>query len=193
MAEENLNINCEILVVSGSAGSLEVLLKLLTNLKSSIGFAIVIVLHRKNTHDSTLLDLLSSKTKMPVWEVEDKNSLLPGNIYIAPPDYHLLVENDRTFSLDASEKINFSRPSIDVTFDSIADVFKSKAIAILLSGANSDGTEGLRCIKKNGGTTIVQQPESAQVPFMPQHAISHADIDYVLNPQEMVDFINSLT
>ncbi len=192
MAKNSLNILCEVLVFGGSAGSLEVLLKILAKLQVPISFAIIIVIHRKNSHDSTLLELLASKTNIPVKEVEDKDPLLAGNVYLAPADYHLLIENDRTFSLDASEKVNFSRPSIDVTFESVADIFGASAVAVILSGANSDGTEGLKAIKNTGGTAIAQDPISAQVPFMPQYAITHVGIDYVLNQEEMIDFIHAL-
>lgn len=192
MAKVDLNIPCEVLVFGGSAGSLEVLLKILVKLKSPLAFAILIVMHRKNSHDSTLIELMASKTSIPVKEVEDKDPLEAGSIYVAPADYHLLIEDKHTFSLDASEKVNFSRPSIDVTFESVAEIFGKSAIAVLLSGANSDGTAGLAAIKQNGGTTVTQDPTTAQVPFMPQHAMQEIPIDYVLNPEEMPEFINSL-
>lgn len=190
MAENSLNRKYDVLVFGGSAGSLEVLLKLLSGLESPISFAIIIVIHRKNSYDSTLQDLLTSKTSIPVQEIEDKDRMVPGNIYLAPADYHLLVEQDHTFSLDASEKINFSRPSIDVTFQSVAEVFQSAAAGFLLSGANSDGTDGLKAIQLAGGTTIAQDPVSAQVPFMPQHAIVNTSIDFVFDLTQMLDFIH---
>lgn len=190
MAENSLNRKYDVLVFGGSAGSLEVLLKLLSGLESPIYFAIIIVIHRKNSYDSTLQDLLTSKTNIPVQEIEDKDRMVPGNIYLAPADYHLLVEQDHTFSLDASEKINFSRPSIDVTFQSVAEVFQSATASFLLSGANSDGTDGLKAIQLAGGTTIAQDPVSAQVPFMPQHAIVNTSIDFVFDLTQMLDFIH---
>lgn len=192
MAENQLNIKCSILLFGGSAGSLEILLKILPELKKPLSYPIVIVLHRKNSYDSTLPELLASKTKIPVSEIEDKDEMHAGHIYIAPPDYHLLLESTSAFSLDASEKINFSRPSIDVTFESAADIFGNETVAVLLSGANADGTVGLQAIKKLGGTTVVQDPVSAQVPFMPQHAIVNAEIDYILNTTEIVHFLQAL-
>ena len=135
---------------------------------------------------------LSTKTLIPTREVEDKDPILPGNIYLAPADYHLLIEKDYIFSLDYSEKVNFSRPSLDVTFESAADVFGPDLTAILLSGANDDGTEGLIAVKKTDGFAIAQKPESAQMPFMPQHAISNMEIDLVLDIKGISDFINSL-
>ena len=118
--------------------------------------------------------MFSSRTKLKVKEVEDKDYILPGHVYIAPPDYHLLLEDENTFSLDASEKIYFSRPSIDVTFESVAEVFGAAVIGILLSGANADGAIGLSKIQQAGGFTIVQDPESAEVDYMPRQAIDKA-------------------
>lgn len=192
MAENSLNKKYEVLVIGGSAGSLEVILKILAHLHDPLSFSIVFVLHRKNSYDSSLTDLFASKTEIPVREIEEKESLQPGTIYIAPPDYHLLFEKNRTFSLDASEKVNFSRPSIDVTFESAADIFKSGSIAIILSGANADGTAGLKKIKQKGGTVIAQDPSSAKVSFMPQHAISHVETDFILNVDELISFINHI-
>ncbi|GAB3700277.1 chemotaxis protein CheB [Spirosoma flavus] len=178
------------LLIGGSTGSIEVLIQLLPALKAPLSFALVLVVHRKNTADSTLVNLLSLKTAIPLQEVDDKDPILPGTIYLAPADYHLLIEKDMTFSLDDSEKINYSRPSIDVTFESAADVFGPSLIGILLSGANTDGTAGLNAIKKAGGVTVVQKPETAQVAFMPQQAIEGAPIDWVLDVREMEKFMN---
>lgn len=184
--------NYDIIVIGGSAGSLEVILKILPKLKPKLNFAIVIVLHRKKTSDSTLLNLLTSKTHLPVREVEDKDVITAGTIFIAPPDYHLLVESNNTFSLDYSEKINYSRPSIDPTFETIADVYKKNALAIILSGANADGVYGLKTIKNKGGVVIAQNPETAEVPYMPEQAILNVDVNYVLTVDEIIEFINAL-
>ena len=184
---------CEALIIGGSAGSLDVLLKVLPDLYSVLSFPIVIVLHRKPGKESLLIDLLSTKTKMTVKEIEEKEKLLSGMIYIAPPSYHVLIEQNKTFSLDASEKINFSRPSIDVTFESASEVFHDKLVCLLLSGANSDGTKGMEVVKQNGGKTLVQEPDSAMSRFMPEFALDHVDIDSVLMPGEMANFINELS
>ena len=192
MAKNRIIKNPTIVVIGGSTGSIEVLLKLLPTLQVPLPVALIIVLHRKNTADSALANLLSVKTAIPLKEIDDKDVLAPGNIYLAPADYHVLIERDGTFSLDDSEKINYSRPSIDVTFESAADVYGPSLTGILLSGANADGTNGLKAIKKAGGTTIVQQPETAQVAFMPQQAILNAPIDFIFNVQEITRFINSL-
>ncbi len=182
----------EVVVIGGSAGSIDALMKLFPLLKTPISYTLIIVLHRKNSVDSSLADLFAMKTQIPVAEIEDKDSIQRGAIYVAPADYHLLIENETMFALDASEKVNYSRPSLDVTFESVAEVYGSKAIGILLSGANADGTQGLIAIKKAGGLTIVQDPSTAQTPFMPHHAIQHASIDLILTMNEMAMFLNRL-
>lgn len=185
--------NCEALMIGGSAGSLEVLLKVLPDLDVALHFPIIIVLHRKAGKDSILTDLLSAKTNLPVKELQEKEKVVPGNLYIAPPNYHVLIENNKTFSLDASEKINFSRPSIDVAFESAAEIFKENLVGLVLSGANGDGTLGLQKIKQYGGKALVQDPETAVVSYMPEYAMEHVSVDAVLAPEEMALFINQLS
>ncbi|WP_031527119.1 chemotaxis protein CheB [Dyadobacter crusticola] len=192
MEENHLGQHCGLLLIGGSAGSLEVLFKLLPRLKANLPFPVVLVLHRRNSADSSLTELLGSKSLNKTVEVEDKDPILPACIYLAPADYHLLVETDHTFSLDYSEKINFSRPSIDVTFESAADVFGAATVAIILSGANEDGTNGLMSVKRAGGRTVAQQPDTAQMPFMPQHAIDAGIVDYTLDIAGLANFINGL-
>lgn len=184
--------HCEALIIGGSAGSLNVIISILPSIKSVLSFAIIVVLHRKAGKD-LLSELLASKTEMAVKEIDEKEKIKPSHIYIAPPNYHLLIEEDRTFSLDASEKVNFSRPAIDVTFQSAAEVFKSNLVCLLLSGANSDGTDGLIKVKKNGGTVLIQDPSTAVVNYMPQNAMDHVVADKVLKIDEMADYINRLT
>lgn len=188
MAQNNLKL----LLIGGSAGSLEVLMQLLPKLPNPLKFSIVIVVHRKSGDDTILEELIELKTKVPVMETEDKTPLVQGSIYVAPSDYHLLFEQDHSISLDNSEKINFSRPSIDVTFEAAASVFGNEVAALLLSGANTDGTNGLKVIKNFGGTTLVQHPESAEMPFMPKNAIANAAPDYILNVKEIIQFIEEL-
>lgn len=193
MAKNGIGIPCQAVLIGGSTGSIDALLDMLPNLRPSLPVPLVIVIHRKNTADSTLANLLSLKTSLPVQEVEDKDILLPGTIYLAPADYHLLFEQDGSLSLDDSEKINYSRPSIDVTFTSAVDVYGADLIGILLSGANADGTEGLKAIKQAGGVAIVQQPETALVAVMPRHAIQNVSIDYVLDAPQIAVFLNALS
>ena len=192
MEEGKINAKCEVVIIGGSAGSLEVLLQLLPNLNTLNSFALVIVLHRKSGEDNLLENLIRLKTKVPVQDVDDKTPLEPGNIYIAPSDYHLLFEKEHTLSLDTSEKVNYSRPSIDVAFESAAEIYGSTLIAILLSGANADGTKGLEIVKKSGGITVVQKPASAEVPFMPVNAIANMQPDYVLDISGILKFVTNI-
>ncbi len=191
MAENQLN-TFQVVVIGGSAGSLETVLAMAQALPAQMQAVIIIVLHRKNDPESILENLLSYKTQVPVREVEDKDEIQPGNIYIAPPDYHLLIEDERTFSLDSSEKVHFSRPSIDVTFESVANVFRQRSIGILLSGANADGAAGLLKIRKAGGTTIAQDPVSAEVGYMPQQAIDLGAAGMVLDEIALISSFKEL-
>ena len=124
----------KLLVIGGSAGSLTMVLKIIPEFTTGMDIAVVIIFHRKSSDDSVLLDVLSNKTSFTVKEIDDKDKIQPGVIYIAPADYHVLIENDGTLTLDDSEKVNFSRPSIDVTFESAAEVYGSQLACMLLSG-----------------------------------------------------------
>ena len=183
----------KIVIIGGSAGSLEVIMRLLPSLHANLRIPIIIVMHRRNTYESLLAKILSAKTTLKVKEAEEKEKIIPGNVYIAPADYHLLIEENFTFSLDDSEKINYSRPSIDVTFECAAKVYRSNLVCILLSGANADGVEGLKMVKQYNGIAAIQDPATAQVSFMPQQAIQHVDLDHIFKIKEIADFINSLS
>ena len=192
MEEDALTKKCQVLLIGGSAGSIEVLMAIMPGLNPIHDIAIVIVLHRKSGEDTTLEDLIAVKTIIPVIKVEDKVALRPGFIYIAPSDYHLLFEKNKQLSLDVSEKINYSRPSIDVSFESASIAFGSKCTAILLSGANADGTAGLKAIQEHGGTVILQNPDNAIMPFMPQNAFLSMTPNYVLEVSEILNYINAI-
>jgi len=191
MAERSIKNRYEVLLIGGSAGSLEVILQILPALKPDLDLAIVLVLHRKSG-ESVLTEVLTNKITWPVMEAEEKDPLRKGSVYLAPPDYHLMIEKDRTFSLDFSEKVHYSRPSIDVTFECAAEVFGRQAIAVLLSGANADGAEGLAAIKAAGGLTIVQHPHEASVSYMPQFAVDHFQPSYVVSTREIIEIINKI-
>ena len=191
MAQSSITNRYELLLIGGSAGSLEVLLNLLPLLRADLPLAIAIVLHRKSG-ESLLVDLLRDKTTWPVREAEEKDVLEKQTIYVAPSDYHLLIEKDKTLSLDVSEKVHYSRPSIDVSFETAAEAYGSSLIGLLLSGANADGAEGLRQIKQAGGLTIVQDPKEAAVSYMPQQAIDLTEVDYVASTKEMAAIVNRL-
>ena len=182
----------ELIVIGGSAGSLQVIMELIKNLNENLKVPILIVVHRKAYSTSILPTLLQQFTKMKVEEIEDKTEILSNRIYIVPADYHLLFESKNTVSLDGSEKINYSRPSIDVTFKSAAEMFGENLIGVLLSGANADGVEGLQYIKKNNGKVWIQDPETAEVDYMPKRATEEVDFDLLIVPKKLADYINQL-
>lgn len=182
----------ELIVIGGSAGSLQVIMELIKNLNENLKFPILIVVHRKAYSTSILPNLLQQFTKMKVEEIEDKTEILSNRIYIVPADYHLLFESKNTVSLDGSEKMNYSRPSIDVTFKSAAEMFGENLRGVLLSGANADGVEGLQYIKKNNGKVWIQDPETAEVDYMPKRATEEVDFDLLIVPKKLADYINQL-
>lgn len=192
MAENSVTQTIEVIVIGGSAGSLDVILKLIPALRPRLPVAIIIITHRKASSEEILVDLLNAKSTWPVREAEEKDPITPNTIYIAPTDYHLLIEQDRSFSLDVSEKINYSRPSIDITFESAAEVYGPSVLGILLSGANADGVKGLQYIKARGGLCIVQDPDTADVDYMPRQAIEQVKVDKVLPADQLADYINKL-
>ena len=181
-----------LIIIGGSAGSLQVILKLFTETGGNYPIPVVIIVHRSQSSERLLEELIGLKTDMQVKEIEEKEMPQPGWLYICPPDYHLLFEQDGSFMLDYSEKVNFSRPSIDVAFQSAADVFGDSLACILLSGANADGAEGLAYVKYKGGITIVQSPGEAEVSYMPQQALLRKKADYVLATTGIRSFIESL-
>ncbi|MGN6436198.1 MAG: chemotaxis protein CheB [Agriterribacter sp.] len=191
MAKEEIK-NIQLIVIGGSSGSLKVILHLLRELRTDFTIPMLLVLHRNNQQESVLAELLAAKSFLPVKEVDEKDALLAGHIYIAPQDYHVLLESDGYFSLDYSEKMHYSRPSIDVSFISAAEAYDSHLICILLSGANADGAEGLQEVKKHNGIAIVQDPDEAEVDYMPRRAMAAGSVDYVMNTNQLVDFLNGL-
>lgn len=190
MAEDAVSKN-KIVVVGGSAGSLDIVLQIVHVLQS-VDASIIVIMHRKNDGESILPDLIAARTNLVVKEVEDKDPILPATVYVAPADYHLLIEDLTTFSLDYSEKVHYCRPSIDVTFESVAEFFGSSAIGVLLSGANVDGAAGLYKIKKAGGFTIVQDPATAIAEYMPQQAINLFKPDAIINGDLLPAFVKTI-
>jgi two-component system chemotaxis response regulator CheB len=182
----------KLIILGGSAGSLQVILGIISAIGRDLPLPVLIVIHRNVDFESSLEDLLSSRTRATIKEVEEKEPILPGTVYLAPADYHVLIEKDQTFSLDYSEKVHFSRPSIDVTFRSAADVYDKKLVCVLLSGGNADGVDGMLYVKERGGVVVAQDPDTADVPYMPQHAIARMAVDFVVPAEEMPAFIKGL-
>jgi len=183
----------EVVVIGGSAGSLTVIMNILRSLEVYFTLPIIIVIHRQKNVISELTKILGLSSKFKkIIEPDDKELVSDCCIYIAPQNYHLLVEDDRSFSLDYSEAVQYSRPSIDVTFESVSKIYKNKCAAILLSGANNDGTEGLQSVVEAGGTAIVQNPDTADYPIMPQSALQAIEEVVSMKPQEISDYLNNL-
>jgi two-component system chemotaxis response regulator CheB len=180
-----------IIVVGTSWGGLSALRTLIGGLPADFAVPLAVVQHRHRESNHLLGGLLQDRTPLTVCEVEDKASIQPGNVYLAPADYHLLVE-DGFFSLSVDEPVRYSRPSIDVTFTSAADSYDGHTVGIVLTGANSDGSIGLRRIADRGGLTIVQDPASAESPTMPAAAIRAVPTARVMEIPEIVRFLSTL-
>jgi len=149
------------------------------------------VMHRKRNFASEVEKLFAQRSRMHVKEINDKDKVEKKTIYLAPANYHVLIEKDGSFALDVSEAVWFSKPSIDITFESAAEVYKDKCTAILLSGANQDGAAGLLKLHNAGSLTIAQNPEDAELPEMPREAINLNAVDYVLRTEEIMELLKS--
>ncbi|WP_429051589.1 chemotaxis protein CheB [Chitinophaga sp. W3I9] len=177
--------------MGGSAGSMTVLTKLIKELPATFPMPVMIVIHRLKNVQSELGTLLSGKQK--ITEPDDKELLLPGHIYLAPQNYHFLIEADGTISLDYSELVNFSRPAIDLSFESAALVFGNAAVGILLSGANKDGAAGLCHIAASGGTAIVQDPQTAEFNTMPQAALDLCSGIQTMSVNDIIRYLRNIS
>lgn len=181
----------EIVVVGTSWGGLSALRELIVRLPGTLGVPVVVIQHRHKQSDHLLTTLLQDETSLCVCEVEDKAPMTAGNVYVAPADYHLFIEPG-FFSLSMDEPVRFSRPSIDVTFESAADAYGARAVGVVLTGANADGAVGLRRIVSRGGLAFVQTPATAESPTMPQAAINAVPEARVLTIAEIAAAIASL-
>ncbi|MEO3407978.1 chemotaxis protein CheB [Mucilaginibacter sp. CAU 1740] len=181
----------EILLFGGSAGSFKILFRIVKDLSETFGKAVILVIHRKKNFFSEIEKLFAENSRMYMREIEDKDILKKNTMYIAPANYHTLIEEGGYFSLDVSEAVWYSKPSIDVTFESAAEVYGSKCVAILLSGANQDGANGMLKIRESGGLTIAQAPEDAEMPEMPRSAINNGGAEYVLTQDEIFKLLLS--
>ena len=179
-------------VIGVSAGGLEALSRLFSSLPGDFPLPILVVQHLHPSEDGSLYDLLNPRCALTVQEARDKETIRPGQIYFAPPDYHLLVERDETMALSVDGKVNYSRPSIDVLFESAAHVWSANLIGILLTGANHDGAAGLGLIRELGGLTIAQDPTTAEYSVMPQTAIELASVERILSLDAIGKFLSTL-
>lgn len=175
----------KLIVIGSSAGGMRANQILLENLPSGLPVPIVIAQHVSADSDNYLVEYLDRHSPLQVVEAREKVKLQPGFVYIAPPDYHVLVENDLSLSLSVDYKVNYARPSIDVLFESAALAFGKSVLGILLTGANHDGGAGMHLIHRMGGYTIVQNPKTAEVNTMPLSALHLFKADAVLDIEEI--------
>ena len=187
-----MKIPYEAIVIGASAGCMDALSQILPEIPAHYPIPILVVVHLPPDRDSIMGALLQEKCAVKVCEAADKEPLLPGTIYLAPPDYHLLVETDRTLSLSNEEEVQFSRPSIDVTFESAADVFENKLLGIVLTGGNNDGSKGLKAIMTGGGDGIVQAPDTAFSAIMPDYALAACPTAKSMTLEDIAAFLQDI-
>ncbi|PPU69526.1 chemotaxis protein CheB [Xanthomonas pisi] len=171
------------IVIGASAGGVMALQALLSHLPAALPMPVLAVLHLPRDHTSHLAALMDARCALPVREADDKQPLRAGTVTLAPPDYHLLVETRDSLALSMDAPVLFSRPAIDPLFESAADVFAERLLAILLTGASSDGSAGMAAVRAAGGTAWIQLPDDAASPLMPASALAHAGADAVLTLQ----------
>ncbi|MBI4310998.1 MAG: chemotaxis protein CheB [Chloroflexi bacterium] len=170
----------DVVVIAASAGGLFALTQVLSDLPASFPAAIIVIQHLDPRHRSLMADILNKKTALKVKEAQEGDMLMPGAVYIAPPNKHLLANPDGTLSLSQSELVHFLRPSADLAFESVAGSYKERAIGVILTGTGSDGAMGVRAIKKTGGTVIAQDEKTSQFFGMPVAAVQTGCVDFVL-------------
>jgi len=182
----------EAVIIGGSAGSFPVVTKILESIPASFPLPLIMCLHRLKDKREGFKEALEIKSQLPVEEPNDKDRITPGMAFLAPANYHLLVEDRQTFSLATTEMVQYSRPSIDVLFESAADVYQDALLAIILSGANRDGAQGMRRVKNKGGYALVQDPKLSAMTTMPEAAIHSTSIDQVLSVDAIIAFLSQL-
>ena len=179
----------EAIVIGVSSGGMNALKIIFSILPADFCLPIIIVQHVGPHSDSQWIQIFNSKSPLQIKEADEKEKIEKGTIYIAPPNYHLLIEKNKTFSLTIDERVNFARPSIDVLFESAAEAYKKALIGIILTGANHDGAKGLKRIKDYGGLALIQDPETAESGYMPRSAIAAVDPDYLGSVADITAFL----
>lgn len=179
----------EAIVIGTSSGGLNALQTLLPALPADFPAPVIVVQHISPLSDNYWIRYLDAACALSVKEAEEKEAIVRGSIYVAPPNYHLLVEKDKTFSLTIGEKVNYARPSIDLLFETAAETWQEKLVGIILTGSNSDGTAGIRRIRECGGFTIAQDPATAESSYMPASAIAGGCIDGIYSLEEIINIL----
>jgi two-component system chemotaxis response regulator CheB len=182
----------EAIVVGVSSGGMNAMKVMFSLLPKDFNTPVIIVQHIGGHSDGYWIKLLNEKSNLPIKEADEKEKIENGNVYIAPPNYHLLIEKDKTFSLTVDERVNYSRPSIDVLFESAAEAYADKLIGVILTGSNNDGTNGIKRVKECGGLAIIQNPETAESAYMPKSALAAIKPDYVLSLESITELLIEL-
>lgn len=172
--------NIKAVVIGCSAGGLDALRVLLGAFPAGLGVAVIVVAHTSANGDYLLPQLLAGICRLPVNEAKEREPVLSGRVYLAPPNYHLLIEPDLCFALSVDERVCFVRPAIDVLFRSAADAYRRDLVGVILTGANSDGAQGIKAVKEAGGHTLAQEPSDAYADTMPKAAIATGAVDWIL-------------
>jgi two-component system chemotaxis response regulator CheB len=180
------------LVIGASSGGVEALSMVLPALPADLALPVVVVLHVPRDRSSQLAPIFREKCVVAVEEAQDKLPAQAGTIYFAPPDYHVLLDPGPVLALSADPPVNFSRPSIDVLFESAADLLGGRVMAMLLTGASQDGARGIDAVRRAGGVTAVQDPDSAAASLMPHEALQRGPVDYVLPLPQLADLVRRL-
>lgn len=179
-------------VIGASAGAVQALLTILPTLPADFPLPVLITVHVPPDRDNVLVGLLQTRCRLPVTEAEDKETALPGRIYFAPSDYHLLVEIDGALALSCEEPVNYSRPSIDVLFESAADAYRENLVGIILTGANHDGAMGLKAVLDSGGEAIVERSSEAYASTMPEAALAACAGATVMGLEEIANYLGGI-
>jgi len=192
-------MNYEAVVLGVSSGGMNALKFIFAALPAGFTIPIIIVQHLSPRSDNEWIELLNENSNLTIKEADEKEKIESGNVYIAPSNYHLLIEKDRTFSLTIDERVNYARPSIDVLFETAAEAYKNKLIGIVLTGSSNDGAKGIKRIKECGGLAIIQDPETAESSYMPASAIAAClsgrqaiEPDHVLSLDNIVELLKKI-
>src|SRR5665647_1282864 len=182
----------EAIVIGVSSGGMNAMKVIFSLLPKGFSIPVIIVQHVSAHSNNQWIKLLNDKSNLYIKEADEKEKIENGTIYIAPANYHLMIEKNKTFSLTIDERVNYARPSIDVLFESAAEAYKDKLIGVILTGSNNDGTNGIKRIKECGGLAIIQNPETAESSYMPASAIATNQPDYILSLEEITALLIKL-
>lgn len=180
------------IVIGASAGGVDALMTLLPALPAGLAAAVLVVLHLPRDRASLLVDIFRPRCALRVVEAQDKERVAAGTVYFAPPDYHLLLDAGPRLALSVDAPVHYSRPAIDVLFQSAADLYGPRLLGMVLTGGNQDGAEGLAAVRAAGGLTAVQDPADAQMPLMPECALAIGPADFVLPLRQLATLLGTL-